>query len=246
MTVPAKRLTARPARRFDTTSCRPAGYQKIVHRDYLAHTFRWGWASRLLKPGMSVLDVGCGPDAQLAHVLSGTNFVHGGRYVGVDYNKTIKGHGKTWCSTMPEFDFTARHAELGVFDYVVNFEVIEHMQPSDGEPLLRGMRECLKPDTGRLLLSTPVIDPVRGQAANHIHEYRVDELQALIEKCGLAVEKRYGTFASYPPLKKVVTEAERAIWERVREFYGDDVTACFLAPLYPDHSRNNAWILKRA
>lgn len=245
MTVPAKRKKEREPRRFDTTSCRESGYHKIVHRDYLAHTFRWGWASRLIQPGMRVLDVGCGPDAPLAHVLSGTNFVHGGEYLGVDYNKSIKGHGKTWCKTLPEFDFTARYKELGLFDVVVNFEVIEHMEPADGEQLLVGMRECLAA-TGRLLLSTPVIDPVRGQAANHIHEYRVDELQSLIEKCGLAVEKRFGTFASYPPLKKVVTAEERAIWERVREFYGDDVTACFLAPLYPDHSRNNAWVLRRA
>jgi len=233
-------------RRFDKTQCRAPQYERIVHRDYLAHCMRWSWAARLIKMNQRVLDVGCGQDAPLAKVLSGTNFVHGdGTYVGVDMNKSVKGHGKTWCTIYTEFDFTERYGELGLFDVVTNFEVIEHMAPADGERLLVAMRECLKSD-GRIYLSTPVYDPVVGQAANHIYEWPTAELKALIEKCGLEVVKRYGTFASYNPLKKALTPEHRKVYEELREFHGDDLMACFLSPLYPDASRNNFWVLSCA
>jgi 2-polyprenyl-3-methyl-5-hydroxy-6-metoxy-1,4-benzoquinol methylase len=232
-------------RRFDRTQCRAPQYERIVHRDYFAHCMRWSWAARLIKMDTRVLDVGCGIDAPLAKVLSGTNFVHGeGRYVGVDMNKGVKGHGKTWCEVISEFDFTARYAELGLFDIVTNFEVIEHMEVADGSALLSAMRECLKPD-GRIFLSTPVLSPSVGQAANHLHEYGIAELQALIEQRGLEVVKRYGTFASYNPLKKALTSEHLKVYEELREFHGDDLMSCWLAPLYPDASRNNFWILKR-
>lgn len=232
-------------RRFDKTQCRAPQYERIVHRDYLAHCMRWSWAARLIKMNQRVLDVGCGQDAPLAKVLSGTNFVHGkSQYVGVDLNKSVRGHGKTWCEVIPEFDFTERCGELGTFDVVVNFEVIEHMEPVDGARLLIAMKSCLAA-SGQIFLSTPVLDPVIGQAANHIHEYGIAELKSLIEECGLEVVKRYGTFASYNPLKKSLTPEHRKVYEELREFHGDDLMSCFLSPLYPDAARNNFWVLRR-
>lgn len=58
--------------------------------------------------------------------------------------------------------------------------------------------------------------------------------------------KRFGTFASYPAIKAAMTDTDLDVYERVRSFYGDEVAACFMAPLYPDASRNNAWLLRRA
>lgn len=249
MTVPAKRKAPRPSRRFDTTQCRDGTHGKIVHRDYLAHCLRWGWAARLIKPGQRVLDVGCGADAPLAHVLSGTNFVHDGEYVGVDMNKSIKGHGRTWCVTHPEFDFTTRGKELGTFDVVACFEVIEHMGVEDGAVLLAALRDALPqalgPDTSgeRVILSTPAYNG--KAAANHLHEYTIPELAAAIGAAGLEVVSRWGTFASYPDIKRAASPAHLAVLNEVRQFYGDDVTACLLAPLYPDASRNCCWVLRR-
>ena len=85
-----------------------------------------------------------------------------------------------------------------------------------------------------------------GQAANHVHEYGIKELSDLIEACGLRTVKRYGTFASYHPLKKALTPEHLAVYEQLREFHGDDLMACFLSPLYPDAARNNFRILERA
>ena len=247
---PAKRTKKpREPRRFDKTQCRESGYRKIVHRDYFAHCLRWSWASRLIKMGERVLDVGCGQDAPLAKVLSATNFVHGGgSYLGVDMNKNVKGHGKTWCKILTEFDFTERYAELGLFDVVTNFEVIEHMPHADGARLLVAMAAVLKPE-GRIYLSTPVFN---GKAArNHTgpegrREYTVAELQASIDKAGLRTEYRRGTFASYQPLKRALTPEHLAVYEQLREFHGDDVMSCFLAALYPDASRNCFWIIHHA
>jgi 2-polyprenyl-3-methyl-5-hydroxy-6-metoxy-1,4-benzoquinol methylase len=235
-------------RRFDTTQCRERQYQDIVHRDYLAHCLRWSWSARFIKPGQRVLDVGCGQDAPLAKVLAGQSSTFyrdkASEYVGVDMNKNVKCARPRWCTIHEEFDFTSRYGELGLFDVITNFEVIEHMGVEDGARLLRAMRDCLKPD-GRVILSTPVLDPVVGQAANHIHEFLIPELQSLVESCGLEVVKRYGTFASYNPLKKALAPEHLAVYEALREFHGDGVMACFLSPLYPDAARNNVWLLRR-
>lgn len=245
MPVPNRRKAPREVRAIDTTSCRANTYLNFVHRDYVAHCFRWSWAARLIGPGQKVLDVGCGVEAMLARVLSGTNFVHGGQYVGVDMNRLTRVMKKPWATYHGEFDFVQRYATdltPGTYDVVVNFEVIEHVTVELGARMLAAMREMLRPG-GVLYLSTPVFN---GKAAqNHVHEYTVPELQAAIEAAGLRVERRLGTFASYPVLKKALTPEHRTVLEQLREFHGDDLMATWLAPLYPDHSRNCFWVLKR-
>jgi len=36
------------------------------------------------------------------------------------------------------------------------------------------------------------------------------------------------------------------LYERCRELYDDAVLACFMAPAFPDQSRNNLWVCKKA
>lgn len=245
MPVPNRRKAPREEREVDTTSCRASTYLNFVHRDYLAHCMRWGWVSRLIQPGQRVLDVGCGVEAMLARVLSGTNFVHGGQYVGVDVNRLTRVMKKPWATYRGEFNFIERYRELGVgqWDVVTNLEVIEHVSVELGAEMLTAMRESLSAG-GVLYLSTPVFN---GRAAqNHVHEYTVPELQAAIEAAGLRVERRFGTFASYPVLKKALAPEHRLVLEQLREFHGDDLMATWLAPLYPDHSRNCFWVLRRS
>ena len=234
----------RPDRKFDQTALTEASHGYRVHRDYAAHFFRWGWVTdEWAGPDRDVLDVGCGRDYPLVKVMSGRYPGHQPRrYVGVDYNPLKDPPVRSWAEFHERFDFTTRYSELGQFDTVVNFEVIEHMQVDDGKRLLLGMRECLRPD-GRLILSTPVFD---GRAArNHIHEFQIPELQAAIEEAGMIVERRWGTFANYNAIKKVCTSEQLATLDALNEFYSTDVTACFLSPLYPDESRNNVWLCKR-
>jgi len=240
---PTRSKRAIPPRRFDTTALTESSHGYRVHRDYAAHFFRWGWASRAIDNTMRVLDVGCGADFPFVKVLVGA-YAHGvpREYVGVDMNPLTRPPSRPWATFHGEFDFTSRYIELGTFDVIINFEVIEHMGTTDGLGLLRGMRECLSPG-GRIFLSTPVFDG--KAAANHIHEYTILELAAAVDEAGLVVERRYGTFANYREIKKVCTPEQLEWLDGLNKFYSTDVTACFLAPLYPDASRNNVWVLRR-
>lgn len=232
-----------PNREFDTTSLTGTSHGYRVHRDYAAHFFRWGFAARFVGNETRVLDVGCGSDYPLLKVLSDRMHSVPKEYVGVDLNKLAKPPHRKWATFHGGFDFTTRYAELGTFDLVINLEVIEHMTVEHGRALLRAMRECVAPETGRLILSTPVFNG--RAAANHIHEYEIDELAREIDAAGFDVETRFGTFANQRDIKKVATATEIELLDRLNRYYSNDVTACFLAPLYPDAARNNLWVLKR-
>jgi SAM-dependent methyltransferase len=234
-----------PERKYDTTSLQRGGSQeRAVHRDYAAHFFRWGFAGRFVRAdATSVLDVGCGVDCAMVGILNHPRNVVPGSYVGVDYNpEPKKVPHRNWAKFHWEFDFVERHAELGQFDLVTCFEVLEHVRKPDGEKFLAGLRQCLRSD-GTLLLSTPVFNG--KAAANHLYEWRVDELAAAIDAAGLRVERRHGTFASWRDVKKVAAPAELELARRLSEYYSGEVLSCFLAPLYPDASRNCVWVLRR-
>ncbi len=230
-----------PDRQFDQTSLTESSHGYRVHRDYAAHFFRWGFARRFIDNTKTVLEVGCGTDCPLIKVISaGYMDSVPKQYVGVDLNKLPKAPSRKWATYHGELNFIKNHKQFGKFDLVVNFEVIEHMYAASGLQLLKAMKEHLKPG-GSILLSTPVFDG--KAAANHLHEYTVAELAASIAKAGLVVKNRFGTFANYNALKKVVTPVERELMEQLSQFYSHDVLSCFLAPKYPDQARNNCWVL---
>lgn len=237
-------------RRFDQTQLKSTAHGKVVHRDYAAHFFRWGFASNFVKQGKTrILDVGCGQEWPIARTLTHKLADVPKQYLGVDLNRVQKKPGMAWSEVRDEFNFVDRHLELvkefgkQSFDLATCFEVIEHMHPPDGRKLLMAVADLVKPG-GTFLLSTPVFNG--KAAANHIHEYTVDELAGMIAKTNKwDLTKRYGTFASWNDLKKVITKAERELYEELHEYYSHEVLSCFLAPKYPDASRNIIWHLTR-
>lgn len=250
--------TDRGARRFDQSQLRTHGTQATaVHRDYAAHWFRWGFALTFIEAGMRSLEIGCGVDQPLIQVLRGTNVGHvPALHVAVDLNKIPRPSGIAWTRTIDEFNFVDDYPELvrqfgsQSFDVITCFEVIEHMEKPDGRRLLNGARALLRPgqknnaalNGGRFLLSTPVYNG-RHMAAAHIHEYRVDELREEVERAGLRVLDRFGTFMTANAMKRVATAEERALVEELHRFYPYEVLANFLAPKYPDAASNNVWVL---
>lgn len=241
---------------YDVTQLHEGLHGTRVHRDYLAHVLRWGWAARSICSGDKVFDFGCGQDLPLAQVLAGTPSFGGdasnGRpqYVGVDLNKIKKKFGAKWATIAGEtnvLDMTdeARRAFIpywGEFDVVTSFEVIEHMSVANGDRYLAAAFDALH-EGGSMYLSTPVFN---GKAAkNHIHEYEIPELQAKVEAAGFKVMSRWGTFMSWNDMKKVATPDQVELAKALRVNLGGEVVACFLASLYPDASRNNVWVLAK-
>jgi SAM-dependent methyltransferase len=235
-------------REFDKTQLREAGYGYKVHRDYAAHFFRWGFASNLVDKGMKVLDVGCGQDLPFYKVLTGHMSCIPERMLAVDYNPITKKPGTQWLTVKDKFNFIENWNELliefGQFDLATCFEVIEHMQKGNGDKLLEGLKGMLKPE-GTLILSTPVYNE-KHMAANHIHEYRFEELKDNFQRAGLKVERVHGTFMTSQSLKRVCTKEELALVEELHQWHGWDVLSTFLAPKYPEASSNCCWILKKA
>lgn len=250
-----------PNRLYDGTQLHADHHGYFVHRDYASHFFRWGFVSRRIKPGMRVLDVGCGQDLPLARVISAPNVYPNSRpsqVVCVDWNPIDgRSFNPSWLQKHEKFDFCTRYPELvgsflpddtykliedQRFDLIINLEVIEHMGIEQGDELLKGIYFCLKPG-GQVILSTPVFDG--SAAANHIHEYKALELWNKFVAAGFTIVERYGTFASLDVLKPVLPPDYLHLVEMLSKWYGNDVISTFLAPLYPDHSRNNAWVLMR-
>ena len=235
-------------REYDRTSLKSSHYGYVVHRDYAAHFFRWGWISRtFVNPSVSVLDIGCGVDAAMCRVLS--HKLPNGLpkyYLGVDFNKVPqKIFNAKWADFLFGFNFPEKWKTIHKkqFDLVVCLEVVEHMRIPAVRKLLRGALALTAPG-GRLMLSTPVFNG--KMAKNHINEMTIPQLHRELDATGWHVAKRYGTFMSDNDRKKCATPAENELVDRLREYYSTDVLACFLAPLYPDHSRNNLWICERA
>lgn len=241
---------AKTAARYDTSQLTESGRGHLVHRDYAAHFFRWGWATRFSRRDAFVLDIGCGRDTPMARVLKAFPSTCPDLYVGVDYQKIDAPAGNFWVTPLGEFDFVERWREIAesmredykgrLFDLIVSFESIEHMSRKDGLKLLTGARALLAP-AGTFLISTPVFDGKR-MAAAHIHEWKADELRDALDDAGFRVVRRHGTFASAHDIRRVATPAHLEVYDRLCEFYSFDVAALFLAPMYPDAARNCAWV----
>lgn len=236
-------------RRFDQTQLKSNQHGQFVHRDYAAHFFRWGFATKFVELRKTrVLDIGCGQEWPLARQLASKMGSVPDIYVGIDLNPIRKKPGSPWTNVEDKFNFIDDHEKLAekygrTFDLVTCFEVIEHMHRPDGLKLLKAVRKLSAPNA-TFLLSTPVYNE-RKMAANHIKEYTVKELQELIDESNdWTVERRFGTFASWNDMKKVISGDERTLYEELHKYYDHDVLSCFLAPKYPDASRNNVWLLK--
>lgn len=254
-----------PNRVIDKThlSIDAAEERGLIHRDYIAHCLRWSHViKRLHKDSryMSavVLDVGCGKELPLAKAMY-VNKMTPRHYIGVDVNALhipVMLADKKIPITLYEktdvCDLTLSGKEYmdnqGVFlftkpNFIVCFEVLEHVTPAHAKNMLLKFKELLAPG-GEIFLSTPCFN---GSAAgNHINEMTYHALGALIEDCGFNILSVNGTFASIMDYREKlfsIGPGARYVFDNLREYYDTNFLSIIFAPLFPDSARNCLWNL---
>lgn len=249
-----------PDRLIDRThlSLDQAEERGFIHRDYIAHCFRWSHVVKHLMQqhrykDANIIDVGCGKDQPLPRLLY-ANKMTGFDYCGIDANMmdfhptVAKAHsnGKmraalfedTDASLIPQEDLPWGQGNIGVC-----FEVLEHMQPFILHRMLKRWKTMFA-ENAYIFVSTPVFN---GSAAdNHINEMGALTLGQLFEFHGFTVARYHGTFASQSDLKQVMPSSHIALMEQLGEYYDSNVLATIFAPLYPLGSRNILWVLKNS
>ena len=215
----------------------------LIHRDYIAHCFRWSHVMRWMNQQKRyqiacVLDVGCGKEMPLARSLY-VNRMTPAKYVGVDLNRfemplAFPPQIMAYCET----DVRDIGAELAGFNVVVCLEMLEHVTPKICREVLEHLWNITTDDV-TLFLSTPCWN---GDAAeNHINEMTYAAFGCLLERVGYEIEAVFGTFASISDYKAWVEDEYPGLLEKLREYYDTNVLSNILAPLYPQCSRNCLW-----
>lgn len=145
---------------------------------------RYKFAARMLKKTDDVLEVGSGTGMGAMFLSQ-----HAKRVTGLE----IKPHDYEAACTVnkrPNVEFHLR----SLFDYdpknkhdaVVSLDVIEHLQPAEGEKFVERIARHCKPE-GLVLIGTPSIHSFPYQSkysqAAHVKCYDQHELVALMDKC---------------------------------------------------------------
>lgn len=230
----------------------------VFHRDQFAHFLRWTHILKVSKIGETICDFGCGT-GNLLEVLY-RNRLKQEKYTGIDIRNSVPQKLKDlpWAEIIVEdlvnpqngTDFESIQA-----DKVCSFEVLEHVGKQNGKTFLENFMKCGKPDA-TYYLSTPNYDEKVGAAGNHtydsgdgrgvdVQEFEHFELQNLIEEAGFEIVKKYGTFASQKDYKPLMNDWQKEMFEAMTNYYDSNLVSNIMAPMFPEHSRNTLWVLKR-
>lgn len=228
----------------------------FIHRDYIAHCLRWTHVAKWMgKPDhrkdCKLLDIGCGKDVPLAKMLMTSRMASDGlTYIGIDYNKLEMPKAfentKFKPTLIGNVAFPDVQLPIEKFDVITSFEVLEHVEPVHAFKMLQGMYDRLA-DDGVVFVSTPVYDEKVGAADNHVNEMSYETMQAMIAHAGFEIDDHFGTFASIKDYKEVLEKEDiDGVFNRLRAYYDSNYLATIFAPLYPRHSRNVLWRLKKS
>jgi 2-polyprenyl-3-methyl-5-hydroxy-6-metoxy-1,4-benzoquinol methylase len=222
----------------------------VYHRDQFAHYLRWTHVLKRLKIGQKVLDVGFA-NSNLLEVMY-RNRYKGSRYVGLEYRKqTVKKNQEKYekldWAELYQHDVTTPFQVKDDWDLICSFEVLEHVQIPNVEPVLQNMKDQMSEKT-ILLISTPVYDPKVGAADNHIIngeicEMTYDELKEKIENVGLKIKNVWGTFASQRDYKPLMNDWQKEFFNAVKDYFDSNILSTLMAPFFPEQSRNCMWEL---
>ena len=141
-------------------------------------------------------------------------------------------------------DFVKTALPKPSFDVINCLEVLEHVEADHAYAMMQRMNNLLKKD-GVCFLSTPCYDMKMGAAANHVNEMTYDGFMAIILSAGFKIEQVWGTFASQKDYKALMSEPELELFQRLATYYDSNIVSCLMAPLFPQHSRNCLWRLRK-
>ena len=247
-----------PNRQLDKShlSIDQAEERGFIHRDYIAHCFRWSHVVKRLMQKHAykdahILDIGCGRDQPLPRLLY-ANRMTGFDYSGMDIN-TLQPHealvtahtnGKMRVALHSETDASLldpTKLKWGLGTHLTCFEVLEHMQPYIANRMILNWKRLLEP-WATAWVSTPVFNG--SAAANHINEMHWQTLGSAFEHLGFAVVNWFGTFASQSDLVSVISKEDHALQQVLGDYYDSNVLSNIFAPKYPQASRNILWELR--
>lgn len=164
----------------------PPEYASIIQNNMLSlliRLARYKFASKMLKKGDSVLDIGC--STGLGTIFLGQNCK---KILGIDMCKS----DIEWAKKISQrTNVTFKHLNFSrmktgtLYDVITTLDVIEHFPQEQGELFIEKIASCLK-DNGMLILGTPsyyIRDYQNAfSKAAHVKCYDLPELVGLVDK----------------------------------------------------------------
>jgi 2-polyprenyl-3-methyl-5-hydroxy-6-metoxy-1,4-benzoquinol methylase len=187
---------ATPKKTVDKTflSLDNAERRGFLHRDYIAHCFRWTHAAKKIQAAKeaTVLDIGCGKEMPFPKLIYSSKLrpLH---YVGLDVEE----------SPLPDMlvDITfpcekligdiadvENHKDLGFSkqpNFITCFEMMEHVELEHAIRCLAAIKNVMAHD-GLFMVSTPVYN-LKDVADNHVNEITYNAFGAMLEDAGFEI-----------------------------------------------------------
>ena len=228
----------RDNRDYDLTRMNLKRAKDNLNRDYSASFFRYSFARKFFSIHDNILEIGCGYNTPLARLIKSHSYQLVNTYTGVDMCPLEELHSNN-IFLRGEFNFVERWKELANIKYetIIRLEVIEHMRVEFGTKLLKACRELIEPD-GIMLFSTPIWNG-KTQSPNHVHEYTIIELEALVKSVGFKVHERFGTQINIRTLKQHFD-----IPKAMLKYFDNNALSCIFAPMFPELSKCVFWTCK--
>lgn len=159
----------------------------LIPKDYdnfSIHFARYKFVRTILKKNCkNILELGCGTGYGSAYLAT-----QGYNVVAVDNDKKLRKYWENNYSDIKNLKFLImenfkNHMK---FDCVLSLEVIEHLSKNHLNEYLDLVKNCILPEKGIFICSTPKYLPMRerteNRKKNHIKEYKFDEFEKLLLK----------------------------------------------------------------
>jgi ubiquinone/menaquinone biosynthesis C-methylase UbiE len=150
---------------------------------------------RIERPGLRVLDVGCGTGGVLAHLKGRARTIGVDRSVQALRHTAKRGVAGVACADMDKLPFGAAE-----FDVVLMLDVLEHFE--DDRAVVAAARRVLRPG-GTLLVSVPAFQTLFSEhdvVLQHFRRYTAPQVRRVLEGGGFTVRRlTYTNVVALPP-----------------------------------------------